>query len=128
RGARVTLPRLRDWARDRTARHGELAHASVPDRKESAGGIRDAVMMRALVATWLVDVPHQELGRCHRRLLDVRDAVHELEGRGVARVRPELWAPLADRLGLADAEQAQRHVRALGRRTTHLSRLLWRRV
>jgi [protein-PII] uridylyltransferase len=128
RGARVTLPRLRDWARDRTAQRGEPAPASVPDLKESAGGIRDAVLMRALVATWLVDVPHQELERCHRRLLDVRDLVHDLEGRGVDRIRPELWAPLADRLGVADAEAAQQHVRALGRRTTHLSRLAWRRA
>ncbi len=32
-------------------------HASVPDLKESQGGLRDATVLRALVATWLVDVP-----------------------------------------------------------------------
>ena len=42
--------------------------------------------------------------------------------------RPELWAPLAERLGLADDAAAQLHVRELGRRITHLSRLTWRRV
>ena len=36
---------------------GELAHASVPDLKESVGGLRDATVLKALVATWLVDVP-----------------------------------------------------------------------
>jgi [protein-PII] uridylyltransferase len=128
RGARVTLPHLRAWARHRDQERGELAHAAVPDLKDSAGGIRDTVLMKALVATWLVDVPHQELERSRRQLLDVRDLVHDLEGRGVDRIRPELWGPLAGRLGLPDAESAQRHVRGLGRRTTHLSRLAWRRA
>jgi [protein-PII] uridylyltransferase len=39
-----------------------------------------------------------------------------------------MWAPLSERLGLADAEAAQRHVRSLGRRIAHLSRLAWRRT
>jgi [protein-PII] uridylyltransferase len=128
RGARVTMPRIREWARERTEERGELAHAAVPDLKESAGGIRDAVLMKALVATWLVDVPHQELERSRRQLLDVRDLVHELEGRRVDRIRPEVWGPLAQRVGVTDAEAAQRHVRSIGRRTTHLSRLAWRRA
>ena len=47
-------------------------------------------------------------------LLDVRDEVHELAGRPSDRIAPEMWGPLAERLGLADAEAAQRHVRSLG--------------
>ena len=39
-----------------------------------------------------------------------------------------MWGPLAERLDLPDAEAAQRHVRSLGRRITHLSRLAWRRT
>ena len=42
-------------------RVGELAHASVPDLKESVGGLRDATVLKALVATWLVDVSHADL-------------------------------------------------------------------
>ena len=61
-------------------------------------------------------------------LLDVRDEVQELAGRPSDRVAPEMWEPLAERLGLADAEAAQRHVRSLGRRIGHLSRLAWRRT
>ena len=37
---------------------------SVPDLKEAEGGLRDATVLKALVATWLVDVPHADLERC----------------------------------------------------------------
>ena len=70
---------------------GELAHASVPDLKESVGGLRDATMLKALVASWLVDVPHGDLERCRMALLDVRDALHEVAGRATDRVAPEYW-------------------------------------
>jgi [protein-PII] uridylyltransferase len=100
----------------------------VPDLKDSAGGLRDATVLKALVATWLVDVPHADLERSRLALLDVRDALHEVTGRPTDRVAPELWPDLAERLSLPDAEAAQRHVRAIGRRLTHLSRLTWHRV
>ena len=114
-----------------TKRHetvGELAHVSVPDLKEATGGLRDATVMRALVATWLVDVPHADLERGRTALLDVRDHLHAINGRAGDRISPEAWGPLAEALGLPDAEAAQRHVRRHGRRLAHLSRLTWRRV
>ena len=72
--------------------------------------------------------PHVELERSRLALLDVRDLVHALAGRATDRVAPELWAELAPALGVPDARAAQVHVRELGRRITHLSRLTWRRV
>ncbi|WP_435744631.1 [protein-PII] uridylyltransferase [Nocardioides sp. SYSU DS0663] len=128
RGARERLPAVRTLVRARHELMGELAHASVPDLKEAQGGLRDATVLRALVATWLVDVPHVELERSRKALLDVRDVVHELAGRPNDRVTPEMWDTLAVRLGLADARAVQAHVRGLGRRIAHLSRLTWRRV
>ena len=128
RDAAHHLPLLREIVERRARTVGELAHASVPDLKEAQGGLRDATVLKALVATWLVDVPHAELEGCRTRLLDVRDELHDVLGRGVDRVPPEVWPELADRLGLGSAEAAQRHVRELGRRLTHLSRLTWRRV
>ncbi len=128
RDARERLPELRELVLSRGARVGELAHASVPDLKESTGGLRDATVLSALVATWLVDVPHVDLERCRMQLLDVRDALHEVAGRATDRVAPELWGDLASQLGLDDSDAAQRHVRELGRRITHISRLTWRRV
>lgn len=128
RTARARLPDLQRMIRDRHELMGELAHVSVPDLKEAEGGIRDATVLKALVATWLVDVPHVELEYTRLALLDVRDHVHAIAGRATDRVAPEVWMDLADRLGLTDARSAQVHVRELGRRMSHLSRLTWRRV
>lgn len=128
RDARSQLPALRELVQARGARQGELAHATVPDLKESMGGLRDATVLKALVATWLVDVSHADLEPSRLQLLDVRDALHEVTGRSTDRVAPELWGDLADRLGLPGPEAAQRKVRELGRRITHLSRLTWHRV
>ena len=128
RDARRRLPELRESVARRGRRTGELAQVSVPDLKESAGGLRDATVLNALVATWLVDVPHTDLERCRSRLLDVRDVLQDVAGRGTDRISPELWEDVAAGLSLADAEAAQRHVRGLGRRMAHLSRLTWRRV
>jgi [protein-PII] uridylyltransferase len=128
RTARQRLPQLRVLVGKRHEVVGELAHLSVPDLKEAEGGLRDATVLTALVATWLVDVPHVDLERSRVRLLDVRDALHDVAGRATDRIAPEHWDPLAARLGLEDDATAQRHVRELGRRITRLSRLTWRRA
>ena len=86
---------------------GELAHVSVPDLKEAEGGLRDATVLKALVATWLVDVPHVDLERSRLALLDARDVLHEVAGRATDRVGPDVWAELAPGLGLADAGAVQ---------------------
>ncbi len=128
RDARTQLPALRALVDRRGARQGELAHVSVPDLKESVGGLRDATVLKALVATWLVDVSHSDLEPSRLQLLDLRDALHEVTGRATDRVAPELWSDLAAHLGLPDGEAAQRQVREVGRRITHLCRLTWHRV
>lgn len=128
RQARRRLPELQGLVRARHELMGELAHVSVPDLKEAEGGVRDAIVIKALVATWLVDVPHTELERTRLALLDVRDLVHEIAQRATDRVGPEMWTELAGRMDLPDARRAQVHVRELGRRLSHLSRLTWRRV
>jgi [protein-PII] uridylyltransferase len=128
RDARRRLPELHGLVRDRGLRSGRLAHAAVPDLKDSEGGLRDATVLKGLAAAWLVDVPHTELERCRRALLDVRDLLHDAAGRRTDRVTPELWPALATQLALPDELAAQRHVRGLGRRLAHLSALTWRRA
>ena len=128
RHARERLPELHELVRNRHRLVGELAHLSVPDLKEAEGGLRDATVLKSLTATWLVDVPAADLERSRQSLLDVRDLLHEAAGRGTDRVAPEHWEPLAAGLGVLDERAAQRHVREIGRRVTHLSRLAWRRV
>ena len=128
RTAKARLPELRQMVESRHQLMGELAHVSVPDIKEAEGGLRDAGVLKALVATWLVDVPHVDLERSRQSLLDARDVLHEVSGRAGDRIGPDVWAELAPGLGLANAAAVQRHLRVLGRRIAHLSRLTWRRT
>jgi [protein-PII] uridylyltransferase len=128
REARSRLPGLKEMVDRRVERLGELAHATVPDLKESGGGLRDTTILNALVATWLVDVPHSDLERSRRALLDVRDVLHAVAGRACDRIAPDMWADLAQALGHDEPAATQRLVREIGRRTTHISRLTWRRV
>lgn len=128
RRSRERLPELEAMVQARHERVGEVAHLSVPDIKEAEGGLRDATVLKALVATWLVDVPHADLERSRRALLDVRDVLQDLAGRATDRINPEQWSDLAHRLEMSDARAAQVHVREMGRRIAHLSHLTWRRV
>jgi [protein-PII] uridylyltransferase len=80
RDARERLPELHRLVTGRGDLIGELAHSSVPDLKESVGGLRDATVLKALVASWLVDVPHVDLERSRGALLDVRDALQAWPG------------------------------------------------
>lgn len=127
REARRRVAEVRDAREERIERFGWLAHTAVPDLKESGGGLRDGVVLRALVATWLVDVPQAEAEHLRSELLDVRDALHTVVGRRVDRLSPELIVDVADRMG-RDPEELDLHVRNVGRRMAHLSALTWRRI
>lgn len=132
---------LADWRRDarsrveevraarlaRIERAGWLAHAARPDLKESGGGLRDSVMLRALVATWLIDVPHGESEMLRAELLDIRDALHETVGRRVERLDADVIPDVARMLGM-DPVELDLHARHVGRRIAHLASLAWRKV
>lgn len=79
--ARRRLPELISSAQDRAKRHGELAHQSEPDLKECRGGLRDAVLLDALAASWITDRPHGQVDLATTELLNARDAVHRVTGR-----------------------------------------------
>ena len=75
------LDELRLGVEERTARSGELAHLLEPDLKESRGGLRDLVALRAIAASWVTDAPVASLAGHRDLLLDVRDALHLVTGR-----------------------------------------------
>ena len=72
--------------RQRAERHGELAYLIEPELKESRGGIRDAVVLSALAATWLTDRPHGAVDMAYAHLLDVRDTVQVVTRRHTNRL------------------------------------------
>ncbi|NDH13828.1 MAG: HD domain-containing protein [Actinobacteria bacterium] len=70
------LVELHATAMARRSRVGDLAQLLEPDVKEAYGGLRDAVLLRALAASWTVEVPRTEWPAAVSTLLDVRDALH----------------------------------------------------
>jgi [protein-PII] uridylyltransferase len=128
RAAKSRLLDLAALTRDRWERVGDLAHATTPDLKESRGGTRDVSLLRALLATWLIDVPAAELVRLHNALLEVRDALHETTGRSSDRLVVDYAAEVAERLGLRDAAQLRSELVTTGRGIAHLSSVALRNV
>ena len=102
--ARTRLPQLQESIVARHARQGDLAHLIEPDLKEARGGLRDMTVLRALTAAWLADRPHGEVDDAYARLLDVRDAVHVVTGRGRDRLGREDHDAAAALLGYPDAD------------------------
>ncbi len=102
--ARRRLPELIASTRQRAERHGELAYLIEPDLKESRGGIRDAVVLSALAATWLTDRPHGPVDRAYAHLLDVRDAVQVVTGRHTNRLLLQDQDEVAALAGFSDRD------------------------
>jgi [protein-PII] uridylyltransferase len=102
--ARRRLPELLTTTNARADRVGELAYLLEPDLKEARGGIRDAVAVFALAATWLTDRPHGAVDDAYRHLLDVRDAVHLVTRRTTNRLLRVDQDEVADLLGVGDAD------------------------
>jgi [protein-PII] uridylyltransferase len=128
RTAKTRLPALAQACRDRAETVGELAHLAEPDLKEAYGGLRDAVVLRALVASWLVDVPHPVVERARLDLLNIRDELHTVAGRATDRLVADVASEVAAGLGMADRDELLRHVYSTGRTLAHVCDVSWRRV
>jgi [protein-PII] uridylyltransferase len=103
--ARKRLPELLDEVRARHARIGDAAHLLEPDLKEARGGLRDLTVLRSMAAAWLADRPHGEVDAAYQQLLDVRDAVHVVTGRGRDRLGREDHDAVAALLGFDERDQ-----------------------
>ncbi|MEJ5913351.1 [protein-PII] uridylyltransferase [Pseudokineococcus sp. 1T1Z-3] len=104
RSARRRLPDLLAAAAERAAAHGELAYLLEGDLKEARGGLRDAVVLQSIVASWLADAPHGTATSARLRLLDVRDALHAVTGRPGDRLPLHEQDAVAVAMGLEDAD------------------------
>jgi len=102
--ARRRLPELVESLEARHNRHGDLAQTIEPDLKEARGGLRDMTVLRALTAAWLADRPHGQVDTAYGTLLDTRDALHMVTGRGRDRLGLEEQDAVAALLGHPDAD------------------------
>jgi len=128
RAAKHRLPRLAAYTRERWIRVGDLGHVTTPDLKEAHGGLRDVTLLRALLASWLVDVPAVELDRLAGELLEIRDALHETTGRHTDRLVADYATEVAERVGLLDAAVLRSSLVETGRAIGHLASVALRNV
>ncbi len=128
RQARKRLPELSESLTERTRQHGELAYLIEGDLKEARGGLRDAVVLHALVASWLADAPHALVEPAHRRLLDIRDGLHTITGRAGERLLLADQDAVAVALGLPDADALVAEVAGAARTLSYTLDLTARRA
>jgi [protein-PII] uridylyltransferase len=102
--ARRRLPELVESLEARHHRHGDLAQSIEPDLKEARGGLRDMSVLRALTAAWLADRPHGQVDAAYGTLLDARDALQVVTGRGRDRLGLQDHDAVAALLGYPDAD------------------------
>ncbi len=127
--ARDRLPQLKEASEQRAKQFGDLAHLLEPDLKDSSGGIRDVVVLRAVAASWVADIPHGLLAGPHEHLLNVRDALHRSEGRGVSdRLTLQDQPAVAQLMGMADADELSRSVSSAARAVHYAGEVTWNRV
>ncbi len=119
RDARTRLPRMMDEAAERWRARGDLAYLLEGDLKECRGGSRDVVLLGALVASWVADVPHGPVEAAASHLLDVRDALQAVTGRPGDRLVLEDQDAVAAALGAADADVLLAGVSGAARAVTH---------
>src|SRR5690606_35955127 len=117
--SRRRLPDLLSSTRERAERSGELAYLVEPDLKESRGGIRDAVVLSALAATWLTDRPHGSVDRAAAHLLDVRDTLQVVTGRHTSRLLLADLDEVAALSGYDDPDELLASLAAAGREISY---------
>lgn len=104
-GIRRRMPQVLESLSERADRFGEAAHLLEPDLKEARGGLRDVTVLRALAASWVTDRPHGAVDDSHTHLLDIRDALQAVTGKGSDRLLLAEQDSVAVVCGLTDADE-----------------------
>ncbi|MBY8870922.1 [protein-PII] uridylyltransferase [Micromonospora sp. PLK6-60] len=120
------LPALREITTARWQAHGELAFLLEGDLKEAAGGLRDVGILRAIATAGITDALRPAVHAAHRRLLDVRDALHRQVGRRVDRLLAQERDGVAGLLGLDGGDTLLRRVAGDARTVSHALDDAWR--
>jgi [protein-PII] uridylyltransferase len=122
------FPELEALVERRRSQFGDLAQMLEPDLKEAYGGLREANIVRAIRASWVVEVPHSGWQVSAHWLRDVRDALHAVTGRRADVLPLQDQGDVAEALGLADADALLRSVYEAGRKLAYASDVAWYRV
>jgi len=117
--ARRRLPEMLESLAARHTRHGDLAQSLEPEIKEAKGGLRDLTILAALAEAWLAQRPRGEVVTATGLLLDVRDAIHVVTGRGRDRLLRQDHDAVAALLGHDDADDLLTEISDAGRVIAH---------
>jgi [protein-PII] uridylyltransferase len=128
RTAGRALVRLRNAVEERVHRHGDLAYLLEGDLKESRGGLRDIQLLHAISALGITDAYRPPVRAAHRRMLDVRDALHLTVGRRLDRIRAQEREAVATALELRDGDALLRRVSTDARAIAYAVDDAWRAV
>jgi len=130
--ARDRLAGLQETVQRRRERYGDLAHVLEPDIKEAYGGLRDDIVVRAVAASWVTDVPREGLRESQRFITTVRDALHdELMNSGrkpTDQLLLQEQDAVAASLNIADADELLRELSSAGRKVAYASDVMWHRI
>ena len=125
------LVELHATAMARRSRVGDLAQLLEPDVKEAYGGLRDVVLLRALAASWTVEIPRTVWPTAVSTLLDVRDTLHArgLRDRLAMQEQDDIAAEMTELLGdEATADDLLRTVYLAARDIAYASDVAWYRA
>ena len=125
------LSELHESVVERAERAGELAYLLEPNLKDSHGGLRDIVALRAVAASWITDAPISGLVPHRDLLLDTRDVLHLITGRATDVIVAQDRDEVARRIGF-DGDDASddllRAISAAGRAIAYVADVTWHRV
>ena len=138
----VLVRELADAADDRRQTPGPVAEMLAPDLKRGSGGLRDVQALAwsgwaldeqggldALVALGYLDAEDQgRLGAARLALLDIRLALHRVTTSRSDLLTLQEQDAVADRLGIADADELVRVLAGHGRNVAWIARDVWDRL
>jgi len=120
---------LRDAVEERHRKFGEVAYLLEPDLKEGRGGLRDVhALQAATLATPVLAGRLDALTEPHRRLADVRGALHTRVQRSLDRLVLQEQDGVAADLGYAGADALMADVSAAGRAIAYVADDAWDRI
>lgn len=125
--AATRAEQLQQMALERVEGFGQVAYLLQPNLKQSYGGLRDAMILRALARAQLIDL-RPELRAAIGTLLDVRGEVHRHAGKPNDVLLAQDRASIAGSLGLAGGTELLRQVNGAGRIVAHALDTAFRRA
>jgi [protein-PII] uridylyltransferase len=122
------LPDLQQADAIRHKTFGDLAHLQQPNLKEAQGGLRDLVTLRALTATWQIQVPQADLGQAKATLIAARASLHQVTNRSVEVLSQELQHDVAVKAGYQNADELLKAIYGASRVISFAYSQAWRSI